>query len=455
MKTSYAFMALVLAFTLVAFPAGAGGIYKWKDAQGNLHFSDTPPPDVQTKSGVGKVDVKGGYGNFNVSNKPPIRNPRPGSAAMATLSRFTLRPGSDGRAFTAGRAYSGRNCENSTDLIWDEGTVDVKGKALQEAVAERFRDAGYRLSIGGEGELLPGNLDLEADLVDIKIDVCNMRMAGNSAGTGSRVYVKLRWKLSARDSELYKGSSEGAYDGWHNGSSVRDSLLRAVRQASDNLLGDPELVAQLGAGGSNAAASAGAASQASIKYGDAASKFREHSRELLQAAVTVRTDRGHGSGVIIDPAGYALTNAHVVGDDEDVQLILGARAVVARVVKRDRRNDVALLHFKAESLTAAPVARHMPQPGDPLYVIGTPLSLKLSHSVTEGILSAVREQDGASFFQTDAAVNPGNSGGPVFDEAGELVAITVAGLFNKDGGSLNVNYLIPIDRALGAVGVAH
>ena len=185
MNTSYAFVALVIAFGLAAFPAGAGGIYKWKDAQGNLHFSDTPPPDVKTKAGVDKVEVKGGYGNFNVSSKSPIRNPRPGSASLVSLSRFTLRPGSDGRAFTAGRAYSGRNCENSTDLIWDEGTVDVKGKALQNAVAERFRDAGYGLSVSEGGDLLPGSLDLEADLTDIKIDVCNTRMAGNSAGTGS------------------------------------------------------------------------------------------------------------------------------------------------------------------------------------------------------------------------------------------------------------------------------
>ncbi|MBZ0222557.1 MAG: trypsin-like peptidase domain-containing protein [Dokdonella sp.] len=455
MNTSYAFVALVIAFGLAAFPAGAGGIYKWKDAQGNLHFSDTPPPDVKTKAGVDKVEVKGGYGNFNVSSKSPIRNPRPGSASLVSLSRFTLRPGSDGRAFTAGRAYSGRNCENSTDLIWDEGTVDVKGKALQNAVAERFRDAGYGLSVSEGGDLLPGSLDLEADLTDIKIDVCNTRMAGNSAGTGSRVYVKMRWKLAAKGSDLYKGSSEGAYDGWHNGSSVRDSLLRAVKQASDNLLGDAEFAAQLGAGSSFAVASAGTASQVAIKYGDGGEKFRAHSDERLQSAVTVRTDRGHGSGVVIDAAGYALTNAHVVGDDVDVQVILGDKALMARVVKRDRRNDVALLHFSADPLQAAPIARGVPKTGDPLYVIGTPLSLKLSHSVTEGILSAVREEDGARFYQTDAAINPGNSGGPVFNEAGELVAITVAGLFNKEGSSLNVNYLIPIDRALGAVGVAH
>ena len=87
-------------------------------------------------------------------------------------------------------------------------------------------------------------------------------------------------------------------------------------------------------------------------------------------------------------------------------------------------------------------------------MIGTPLSLELSHSVTEGVLSAVRQVDGGRLYQTDAAVNPGNSGGPVFDETGELVAISVSGLVGAQGNSLNVNYLIPIDRALEAVGVS-
>jgi len=158
--------------------------------------------------------------------------------------------------------------------------------------------------------------------------------------------------------------------------------------------------------------------------------------------------------VLIDASGYALTNAHVVGADPQVQVMLDDQFVDAQVVRSDRRADVALLQFDPRGHEAANVSRREPHAGDPLYVVGTPLCRELSHTVTQGIFSAVREVDGERRFQTDAAVNPGNSGGPVFNEAGELVALSVSGIINADGASLNVNYLIPIARALAAVGAS-
>ena len=114
----------------------------------------------------------------------------------------------------------------------------------------------------------------------------------------------------------------------------------------------------------------------------------------------------------------------------------------------------ALSTAAAANLAPVTVATQEPRPGDPLYVIGTPLSLKLCHTVTQGILSAVRNERGRRLYQTDASINPGNSGGPVFDASGELVALSVAGLFTPQGSSLNVNYLIPVEQALGALKVA-
>lgn len=432
----------------------AAGVYKWRDAQGNLHFSDTPPAQTAAKGGVDKVAVQGAYGNFNVAVKTPIRNP--GAGASLALGRFTLRLGAVGRNFTVGRAFSGRNCEQSTDMQWDEGIIDLKGKAVQETVADHFRNAGYSMGVAAGDGASFGDFELEADMVDLKIDTCSSVTIGSRAGAGSRVYVRLHWKLLGGDGgDLFAGTSEGAHDGWYAGTSVRDSLLRAVGQAADNLLGEAAFASRLAGGHATAATFAsGVASQVSIAYGDAAGTFRARSEELLRSALTVKTVRGHGSGVIIDAAGYALTNAHVVGQDDDVQAIIDGKTFPAQVVSRDRRNDVALLHFGDDDAKAATIARSAPHPGDPLYVIGTPLSLELSHSVTEGVLSAVRQVDGGRLYQTDAAVNPGNSGGPVFDETGELVAISVSGLVGAQGNSLNVNYLIPIDRALEAVGVS-
>jgi S1-C subfamily serine protease len=232
-------------------------------------------------------------------------------------------------------------------------------------------------------------------------------------------------------------------------------MLKALSVATDNLLGDHAFVDQLAKTGSNRSASVAAEIsdvKLAVTYGDGNGTFRGHSDDLLRSAMTVKTMRGHGSGVLIDSTGLALTNAHVVGSDVRVQVMLDDELIDARVVRSDRHNDVALLQFDAKGHHAASVARREPHPGDPLYVVGTPLSLKLSKTVTQGILSAVREVNGVQMYQTDAAVNPGNSGGPVFNDAGELVALSVSGLVNGDGASLNVNYLIPVARALSAVG---
>jgi S1-C subfamily serine protease len=87
-------------------------------------------------------------------------------------------------------------------------------------------------------------------------------------------------------------------------------------------------------------------------------------------------------------------------------------------------------------------------------VVGTPLDERLDFSISRGIISARRVLDQRNYYQTDAAVNPGNSGGPVFNGSGNVIGITVAGLFTKDGSSMNITYVIPILDALEALQIA-
>jgi serine protease Do len=83
--------------------------------------------------------------------------------------------------------------------------------------------------------------------------------------------------------------------------------------------------------------------------------------------------------------------------------------------------------------------------------VGTPLDEKLSLSVTKGIISQHRVMKDQPYYQTDAVINKGNSGGPAFNEQGEVIGMAVAGVFAKDGAGMGINYLIPIDEALRAV----
>ena len=157
-----------------------------------------------------------------------------------------------------------------------------------------------------------------------------------------------------------------------------------------------------------------------------------------------------GSGFIISADGYILTNAHVVDAAEEITVKLtDKREFKAKVIGADRRTDVALIKIEAASL---PVVRF----GDPrqlkvgewVLAIGSPFGFE--STVTAGIVSAkgrsLPQENYVPFIQTDVAVNPGNSGGPLFNLRGEVVGIN-SQIYSRTGGFMGLSFAIPIDVA--------
>jgi serine protease Do len=161
--------------------------------------------------------------------------------------------------------------------------------------------------------------------------------------------------------------------------------------------------------------------------------------------------RGIGSGFIISADGYVLTNAHVVADAADVTVKLtDRREFTAKVVGVDRRSDVALIKIDATGLPTVrfgdPTAL---RPGQWVVAIGSPFGFE--NSVTAGIVSATAralpDENYVPFIQTDAAVNPGNSGGPLFNLQGQVIGIN-SQIYSRTGGFMGMSFAIPIDLAL-------
>ncbi|WP_312327631.1 DegQ family serine endoprotease [Stenotrophomonas sp.] len=166
--------------------------------------------------------------------------------------------------------------------------------------------------------------------------------------------------------------------------------------------------------------------------------------------------RGMGSGFIISPDGYVLTNHHVVADAGEVKVKLGdRREFTAKVVGSDQQYDVALLKIDAKNLPTVRVGdSNTLKPGQWVVAIGSPFGL--DHSVTAGVVSAVGRSTGGQdqryvpFIQTDVAINQGNSGGPLLNTRGEVVGIN-SQIFSASGGYMGISFAIPIDLAMGAV----
>ena len=171
----------------------------------------------------------------------------------------------------------------------------------------------------------------------------------------------------------------------------------------------------------------------------------ELDRPSLQRATSL------GSGVIISPEGYVLTNHHVIEGADDIQLILNdGRRIPARVKGTDPESDLAVLKAEVGGLPAITLgAIETLQVGDVVLAIGNPFGF--GNTVTFGIVSALgRNALGVNrfedFIQTDAAINPGNSGGALVDSAGNLIGINST-IYSQSGGSQGIGFSIPISLA--------
>jgi len=165
-----------------------------------------------------------------------------------------------------------------------------------------------------------------------------------------------------------------------------------------------------------------------------------------------RMESSLGSGVIMSPEGYLLTNNHVTsGADQIVVALKDGRETLARVIGSDPETDLAVLKIDLKNLPSITVGRSDNiRIGDVALAIGNPFGV--GQTVTMGIISATgRNQLGLNnyedFIQTDAAINPGNSGGALVDANGNLTGINTA-IFSKSGGSQGIGFAIPVKLAM-------
>ncbi len=180
---------------------------------------------------------------------------------------------------------------------------------------------------------------------------------------------------------------------------------------------------------------------------------REQAKRVGPAVIKVATPRGLGSGVIINADGYAITNAHVIQGETNLRVTVWfpladgtlKRTVIedVEIVAVNNHIDLALLRIPKtigeDRFVFAPLeAQERIEVGQTVFAIGNPLGLE--RTLSQGVISTTqRSFDGLTYIQTDAAVNPGNSGGPLFNTRGEVVGITNMGILFGEG----LNFAIP------------
>jgi S1-C subfamily serine protease len=461
-------------------------VYRYVDEEGNVYFSDKPPKEPRVEAEVVTIKREKGASEAKmpaIARLEPIRNSNNGSIKTVLLEKLKVEYNHDekaiGRFYKYTRAASSRAaelrpsdkspaypfpCLQGGSLGLNEANYIVGKVDFTETFNEAFEDNGYQVASQKTFAMEQGaavDLSLAAVITDIRLAHCGPRNASDlNAFTQNSTYLKIDWAVfdNLARKVVFETTTEGGEYSFKKPARYRGATVSAAlafRQAIEHLLAQPEFVAILQA---SITLDAGYHDQGvsiadiNVMRGKANGKFVARTPQIEKAAVTVRTAGGHGSGFVISSPGYVLTNHHVVGANRDVIVIIGEQEQHATVVRSNPGRDVALL--KLEKIFAAEplqVNADNVNLGEEIYVVGTPLDESLSFSISRGIISARRVVDQRNYYQTDAAVNPGNSGGPVFNAAGNVIGITVAGLFTNDGGSMNINYIIPIMDALEAL----
>lgn len=361
-----------------------------------------------------------------------------------------LRRGNSTLEWAAGNSVLGDWSTELGEIFYD--TMAARGFNVAGDPKNLFRreDAvvGADYQIGGR------ITDISGNLCEV-VPWLGMQPSGDYSGEMS---VSMEWRVlsAVSQQEVYKITTQGYFKQRQpKKTGIIMTFHGAFAAAVDNLAvqqGFVDLALRKAAPAETKSASAAEAVMAFKTATLRKNKIDRDMTSLLPSVVTIRDAVGHGSGFVVSTDGLILTNYHVVGEATQVAVILSnGLEAPGTVLRRDKPRDVALIKVPLRVPSALPLRLTDVAPPERVYAIGSPFKENLSSTVTSGVISAIRRDKGTGldFIQSDAAISGGNSGGPLVDENGNVVGISVATIAPQQTQSLNL--FIPILSALDAM----
>lgn len=391
---------------------------------------------------------------------PPFESTKPIAFRKIVIKTPRHRP--------IGAVSIGIFCIKNSEMTVSGGRYELDADQFNDIFRSELQQANY--NIVGDPDALFEDPDIQsaeyfvAGLIeDVEANVCYPWAGyGNYSSSSAEVYMEVEWQIFDTLSREVVTTlrTNGSFDVDERFNGLDYAFDSAFALATQNLLADRRFYELVRADDSGD--QSGVPSETSEIRSPPLSLDTEgvdkiegvDVARLGQAVAIVRSALGHGSGFVVGK-GLLVTNEHVVGGAEKVRLIFGDGAQIdATVAVVDSRRDVALVRFADSFIRPTLSVRTTPaEIGSDVYSFGAPLAEEYAGTLSKGIVSARREIRGLNYIQSDVAINRGSSGGPLMDGNGSVVGVSVSGVFYDGVGQQGINFFIPIEEAMTALGL--
>ena len=339
------------------------------------------------------------------------------------------------------------------DILYFGKSLDIDADNLRASVNATLKEVGFNVPSGESKSVFSTGLNsrylVQGEMHEVKYDIVASHPFESMAHYETRCTVAVTWKLVNQSRQtVYEHKESGSAIKFEKGGSA--AFTDAFENSLYAFLGSQQVTTAL----AKPMGSASADKPAAITLHRAAALKVNADNGVGAAArcvVIVETADGHGSGCVVSADGYIVTNAHVVGDDEEVNVLLpNGVSSKAKVVRVNSEMDLALLKIDAEGLSAFQLpSASTADVGVDVFAIGTPADKELGQTVTKGIISGRRKIDGHALLQTDVPINGGNSGGALVAKSGQLLGIVNAKLVGR--GIEGIGFAIPAEQVSEAL----
>lgn len=348
-------------------------------------------------------------------------------------------------------------CVPHEKLIWQGGAMKVDMAAFDTVFREEMQKVGFKVA-GDPQDLFsdgPANTDYAVAGAISRIDAqpCFPNSGfGDLVSISGSIIMDVEWTVYSRlrREVVAKITTSGGYQQGRSAPGAFDLMLNSAFAANVQNLTAADAFRSVVLSSPQQATAPGAAATPDAEIllkGSLSAKGRPLS-ESVGSVVTILTGSAMGSGYLVSTEGHILTNRHVVGDARQVKVRWSdGFEAMGDVLRSHAQRDVAIILSRPHGREPLALRTKPAQLGEVVFAIGTPLDPKLQNTITKGIVSAKRTEDGFAFIQSDAATNHGNSGGPLLDEKGQVIGMAVAGMMVNDA-QVGLNLFIPISDAL-------